>query len=289
MIENVGILAAFGAMVCWGFGDFFIQRTTRRIGNIGALFFIGLFGSVALFPFILNELPGIFSNANILLSLFFLAFSMLVVAIINFQALKEGKISVVDSIIEFELPVTILFGMFVFHEQISSLQWVLSAFVFLGILLISFSKKNVRSGNILEKGVILAAITAFGMGFLNFFTASMARDTSPLLAIWSTWTITAVVCFAYIASRGRVRAIWQDAKSAKRVVIAESIFDTAAWICFAFAAFNSSLSITTAITESYPAIAIFLGVFVNRELVKHHQFLGMGLALCSSIALVLFL
>ena len=37
MSISVGIGLAFVAMLCWGFGDFLIQRSTRKVGDIEAL------------------------------------------------------------------------------------------------------------------------------------------------------------------------------------------------------------------------------------------------------------
>jgi len=38
MSVSVGIGLAFVAMLCWGIGDFLIQKSTRRIGNTVTLF-----------------------------------------------------------------------------------------------------------------------------------------------------------------------------------------------------------------------------------------------------------
>jgi len=53
MLET-GIIFAFGAMLFWGFGDFLIQRTTRKIGDIETLAFISIFGSIGLLPVLLK-------------------------------------------------------------------------------------------------------------------------------------------------------------------------------------------------------------------------------------------
>lgn len=37
------LLFAFGAILCWGVGDFLIQRNTRAVGNIEALAWIASF------------------------------------------------------------------------------------------------------------------------------------------------------------------------------------------------------------------------------------------------------
>ncbi len=287
MLENLGILAAFGAMLFWGIGDFYIQKTTRRLGDVEALFFIGLFGSIALLPFVFGNLSSVFSNSNLVLTLFFLGVSTLFVSIVNFQALKEGKLSVVEPILELELPVTIILAIIVFKEQLSLVQFLLSALMFLGIVLISVSKANIKSRQFLERGVLLAVATAVGTGFINLFTGSLARISSPVLAIWSAWTVFAIFCFLYLFHKKGVQKIVDDAKDFRNIVLAESFFDTAAWVLFAVSMVNLPISLSTAITESYPAIAVLLGILVNKEVVKAHQFAGMGLALTSSVALAL--
>ncbi len=287
MLENLGVLAALGAMLCWGFGDFFIQRTTRKLGDIEALFFIGLFGAVVLLPFIYGELPFVFSNSNILAALFFLGFSTLVVSIVNFQALKEGKISIVEPILELELPITILFAFFLFSEALSPVQLTLSAGVFLGVLLISVKKFNFKSKHLFEKGVLLAFVTAAGFGFINVFTAGMVRWTSPLLAIWSAWTVLAAFCLAYLLHKKGLARVVNDAKRWRGLVLAESVLDTAAWVFFAIAMVSLPVSLATAITEGYVAVAVLLGILINRESVRTHQFVGMGVALLSCTALAL--
>ena len=33
MTAGIGIALAFVAMLCWGFGDFMIQKSTRKVGD----------------------------------------------------------------------------------------------------------------------------------------------------------------------------------------------------------------------------------------------------------------
>ena len=50
------ILLAFGAMISWGIGDFLIQKSTRKIGDIESLAWIGIIGSIILLPLALKDL-----------------------------------------------------------------------------------------------------------------------------------------------------------------------------------------------------------------------------------------
>lgn len=71
----------------------------------------------------------------------------------------------------------------------------------------------------------------------------------------------------------------------KWLILAMGLFDTIAWVFYAFATKNTEISITTAITESYPAIAMFLGIVINKEKIRWHQYLGAVFALGASFIL----
>ncbi len=306
---NIGILAAFAAMICWGFGDFFIQRATRRIGSVESLFFIGLTGSIFLLPFVWNDIPALLSSTSDLLLLLFLGILTFIVAMFNFEGLKVGKLSVIDVLLEIELPITVVLGVALLGESLSLLQIGFIGLIFGGSLLIAANSlswphlsSTLKKGHqsiwhsfhsfslshwslSLEKGVAFAVLGAFGMGILNFLTGVAAKGISPIMAIWAPSVIFAFISFAIILSREGFGALWSNAVRYKELVAAESVFDTAAWVFFAIALYYGSISITTAITESYPAIALTLGLWFNKEKIAHHQFAGAGLALLSSVAL----
>ncbi|MFH1256626.1 MAG: DMT family transporter [Candidatus Diapherotrites archaeon] len=286
---ELSIPAAFGAMLCWGIGDFLIQRTTRAVGDIEALAFIGLFGSIGLLPFVLQDFSLLFSVQNAAL-LLFLGAVVFVVAVINFEALKKGKLSVVEMVIEVELPLTAVLAFWFFGETLSLIQAVLVFLVFVGILLVSF--KGISKGNLLkglEKGVALAVLTALGSALVNFLTAAGAKQISPLLAVWFPWVIFTVLCFAIIWKREGLSAFFENAKKFKSMIVAMGAMDTFAWVFFATAVVKNELAITTAITESYVAIALVLGVLLNREKIFAHQWAGAAVALGASVMLALMI
>lgn len=285
MAFEYSILAAFGAMVCWGIGDFLIQRSTRKFGNVEALAFIGTIGSIGLLPFILQEIPLLNSIENLAFLIFIGLFTFLV-AMLDFEALKQGKLSVVDVILEIELPITVLLGIIFFRETLSMQQIAFILLALFGIMLIavkSFSKKNLLKK--FEKGALIAFAGAVGMGLLNFFTSSASKQISPLMAIWFPWVIFTAVSVFYLWKKKKLRDLLRNASKYPALVFGMGIFDTLAWIFFAFAVVNSALSITIAITESYAAIAVILGVVFNRERISRLQLFGAAIALAASFAL----
>jgi len=246
------------------------------------LAFIGIIGSIGLLPFIIKDFSLLNqSNTLFLLTLGVVTFIM---AMFDFEALKKGKLSIINVVMETELPVTIALGFIFFAETLSFLQSIIIAFIFIGIVLIA-TKSFSHWKRTLEKGVLIALVAAGLMGVVNFLTAASAKTISPLLAIWFPWVVFTIMCLFYIwRKEGTLRFI-KDAKKFKLLVLLMGIFDTAAWIFYAFAVMESSISIITAITESYPAIAIFLGFYFNKEKINWHQWVGAGIALSASFIL----
>ncbi|MFA5931311.1 MAG: DMT family transporter [archaeon] len=285
------LLTAFAAMICWGIGDFLIQRTVRKVGDLEALAFIGLFGGIILFPFVLSEINLLFSLENFLV-LLLLAVITFVGAIFAFEAYKKGKISVIEVIIELELPVTISLGFIFFKEVLTLWQILLIIPIFVGIILMAVgaaSKKPHNPFARIEKGVLLALLAAVGMGLINSFTALSTRQVSPMLAIWFPFLASAIMCFYVLHKQGKLRDTFTNFSKFKWLIIGMSLFDTLAWLLYAIALNTYNVGVITAITESYPIIALILGITINKEKVTRHQLIGAALAIIASILLAMTL
>jgi drug/metabolite transporter (DMT)-like permease len=279
---ELSVLFAFCAMLCWGIGDFLIQKSVRKTGNIACHAFIGVIGTIILFPFIIKDLNIIFTNGNWII----LAFSgvlAFLVGLINFKAFKEGKLAIVDVLLEIELPIAVILGVLVFKEKININQYLLMGAVLIGLILIAF-----RSGKYkFERGAVLALIAGIGLGLVDFVIAHVSKDISPLIAIWSAWFVIALSALAYIIKEGKINKLKKDFINYKALIISMSIIDTFAWLFYAFALSEGSLSLTTAITEAYPVIALFLGVWINKESIQKHQYLGIIITLIAVITLAI--
>ena len=288
MPHSMGILFAFIALVSWGFGDFFIQRTVRVVGSWRALFFIGIVGLVGLLPFVKNDLVSL-SGANLLL-LSLLGIIVVFTALFDFEALRRGKIAIVEPIIGLELPITVGLSIALAGESLSFLQLLLIGIVFIGIMFaitahhayLHYHKR------IFERGVILASVGAIGMALTNFLVCVSSQDISPLITIWFAHSLVAVVCGAYILFKGEFWNLISDFKKYPKPIIGQSILDNVAWVSFAKATTYIPIAIATTISESYIALAVLLGLFVNREKLRAHQVAGVILATIGVIMLSYF-
>lgn len=278
MTYYVGVFWALAALLSWGFGDFLIQKTARAVGSRKAIFFIGIVGLVGIFPFVKDDLV-LLNKADILL-LSVLGLVALLTALLDFEALRQGKIAIIEPIIGLELPIVVGLSMLFSHESLTLLQAFLVGIVFIGITLVvtvHHTHLNYHR-RIFERGVMLAGMSAVGMALTNFLVGVSSQSISPLVTIWFTHSLLGVICGAYIFFRGELRSIISDLRNYPKMIIGQSVLDNMAWVAFAFATTFIPIAIATTISESYIALTVVLGVSVNREKLKAHQVAGVVLA-----------
>lgn len=290
-MHPLGLLLAFVAFLSWGFGDFFIQRSVRAVGNITALFAIGFFGFCVLTPFVWAKLPTVFANQTSSYYLLVAFLITLVVALLEFQSFKVGKLSVIEPIMSLELPLTVIIGLVFLREQLSGSQLILMLVVFVGVMLAALRPhiqhwwQRWQRLRLVEAGVWLGLASAVVMALANIFTGLASQHAGPLVAIWFIHSSLALSCLLILLIRRQVRAEFTKMKKSWRVVLGESIFDNLAWVSFSGAVIYLPIALTIGITESYIALAALLGIFVNRERLQRHQYFGIGLALSGAIVL----
>ena len=134
----MGLLYAFVAILAWGLGDFLIQKSARKFGDWEALFFICLFGAVILAPFAYGALATLSPFGWFILSL--TSIVILIAALFDFEALRVGKISVIEPIYAMEIPVTVALATFLIGEHLRIEQFVLIATLLVGVYLVANKK-----------------------------------------------------------------------------------------------------------------------------------------------------
>ncbi len=272
------------AMVSWGFGDFLIQRSARRVGIVRALFWICILGGLALLPFVLNDLSALTTRAWILIIT--AAVVMFFASLFDFEALKDGKIAIIEPVLAAELPLTIGLSVGLAHESLTHPQQFAIVVIVVGILLaVTSHPAHVwhHRRRWFERGVIYAGLGAIGMGLTNF-TVGIASQQSPvLLEICLIWLIIALLSFATLMIERDTHHLVSDLRRHGPLLGAMATMDTLAWIFYSFATSTMYISIANAMSESYVIIAALLGVFVNHERLRPHQQLGAGLAFAGVI------
>ncbi len=281
----IGILLSLVALFAWGFGDFFIQSSTRAVGVWRTILFNNLFATIVLFPFVYRDLFTLNLQNFVFLSL--LSLVTVFVSVFNFTALRDGKIAVIEPLLGIELPITVGLSIFFGREVLTLLQGALIALVFIGIMFASATRLSHLHYHrrILEQGVLFAGLGAIAMGLMNFLVGVGSKTTTPLLTVWFFCAALGIISCIYVT----IRKEWRVTKTALynnwKITAKQSIVDNAAWVAYAGATTFIPTSIAATVSESYIALGVFLGIFINRERIKMHQRIGIVIAVIAVVIL----
>src|SRR3989344_2871140 len=286
MSVEVGIGLAFVAMLCWGFGDFLIQKTTKKLGDWETLFVLTSFGMVVLFPFLYRRLPDLFvGSGNELMILCSSALVLLIASLMNFEAFKKGKLSVLEPLLSLEILAASLLAFFILGDRISWMQFVFIISLVVSLFMVSLHERYLSKKFFMEKGVIIFALGAVLMGFADFLLGWGARVTDPIMANFILNTVMTMIAGGYLVATGRAFKLARDIKEYRGRLLVMSISDNVAWIAYAFAMTLVPIAVATGLSESSIIVAVLLGLFVNKEKIQLHQKIGLVGAIASTIVL----
>ena len=285
MYASVGIGLAFVAMLCWGIGDFLIQRSTRKIGDFETLLAITGPGALILLPFVWRNLGEFFFDGATFGVLAGGSFILFVAALLEFEALKRGKISVIEPTWSLEIPTSVLLAYIILSEKLSFYQLLLILSLIIGLFLISYRGQIFSFRFFVERGVLISLLAAVFMGTANFFVGWGARLTDPLLMNFFLNVFIAVASGLFLLARGELHKFFRDFVQTRKLMLPMLISDNAAWVAFAFAMTLAPIGIAVALSESYIIVAVILGLAINRERLERHQKFGLIAAIAAAITL----
>ncbi|MEK6862667.1 MAG: EamA family transporter [Nanoarchaeota archaeon] len=284
---ETGILFAFLALIFWGFGDFLIQKSTRKFGDWETLFIISIFGTIILSPFIYKDLVSLFSFNKEFWILLGVSAIILFAAILDFEALKKGKLAIIEPVLALEVPVSVVLAVIIIKENLSLINLILISLIVIGLSLIGIKSYHLSKKRWIEKGVFLGVLGSIFMGATNFFVGFASRITSPLLTNWFIDIFLTLICLIYLLFARKLRKLVKDIKNNKKLLFTVSTLDNGAWVFFAISATLAPIAIVVALSESYIALAVLLGLFINKEKLMTHQKIGLVISFISVIILAI--
>jgi len=286
MTAGIGIALAFVAMLCWGFGDFWIQKSARRLGDWETLFSITAFGALILLPFVWHRIPALFSGEALGVHILYAASVMIfIAALLNMETLRRGKLAIVEPIWSLEIVSASILSFMVLGQRITSLQVLLIVMLTVGLMLVAFRSRHLTRRDLLEKGVVIAAVAGLMMGAASFFLGWGGKATDPLMANFFTDAFMALATGMYLAFHGRFLKTFTDIRENYQLILPMSISDNVAWIAYVISMTLAPIAVATALSESYIIITVLLGLFVNKEKLHQHQKVGLIAALFAAILL----
>ncbi|MBI5645034.1 hypothetical protein HY970_02940 [Candidatus Kaiserbacteria bacterium] len=285
MQSLIGLALAFLTLIAWGAGDFFIQRSSRQIGIWKSLFAISFFGTIIPLPFLIDRIALIWDGTTGLLLLSTLGFVIFLAALFEFEALKRGKLSIIEPVFGLEIPITLGLAVSLGFDHITLLQQMLVLATGIGVVLAVIDRRNTRTRKYsFEKGVILAGIGAAAMALTNFLTGVGSREVDPFATIWFINAFLSAASLAVIIIQRDFHFL-RDIRTFYGSILGESIFDNLAWFSYAYSMTLIPISISTAITESYIGLSVLIGVFANRERMEYWQIAGVMLTVACIVGL----
>ncbi len=281
----LGIIYACIPLFGWGIGDFLIQKSVRKVGVHQTLGVTGLLGGLMFLPWVWRDIGTYSLSEYGVLSL--IGCITFCGALLLFEALRVGKISIVEAIVSIELPLSVFLSVFVGGEVLPISHWILFAIVSIGIML-AVTDQFENFGNakhILEKGTLLALSAACFSALTNFSIGFSSQAISPIFVVWYTHLFLGVVCLAYVLTTGTFRETVRIVRAHKGILFTQGALDNIAWAGYALAASVTTVSLTVTISESYVVIAALLGYLVGKEQLRSHQIIGSVVAFAGVIVL----
>lgn len=281
----MGTLLAFAALCTWGLGDFLIQRSSRRFGSVVTLFSITGLAAIVLLPLVWDEISTTLQDGHQLRWLLAGSAVITIAALLNFESLRRGKISVIEPIYAGEIPVAAILASVVLGEHLTLLETGLICLLVLGIAAVSTESVEGWRQVKLEPGLIYAVFGTIAMGTANFLLAAGGRVTSVLMVNWFTDVWMAVIMFVVLIYRRQLKQLLTAWRTRFGMMSVMTVSDNLAWLTYTASALFIPIAIATSISETYIAVAAVLGLIINKETLRPHQYVGMVVAIGSAIAL----
>jgi len=286
MTATTGIALAFAAMLGWGIGDFMIQKNARRLGDWETLFVLTAFGALILLPFTYRNIAPLFQGPlESMLILLSAGLMLLASTLLNFEAFKKGKISVLEPLYSIEIVAASVMAFFVLGDHITWLQGATIAVLVVCLFMVSFRETRLSRKIFLEKGVFMFAAGSFILGFADFLIGWGGRVTDPIMSMFATNLIIAVASGLAIVLRGKTGQMVRDIRTGLSPLLTMAVSENIAWVAYAVAMTLVPIAIATGLSESSIVIAVLLGIFVGKERLQRHQKIGLVGAIVCALAL----
>jgi drug/metabolite transporter (DMT)-like permease len=282
----LAILLGLTAAICWGVADFCARFASRRIGAFRTLFFMQLFGFVAMTAYL--ESAGGISPATAGWRPWALAAVAGVISTLGglalYYAFQIGVMSVVAPISSSYPAITVALAFFS-GERLQPHRAAGLAVTIVGVMLAatSFASNANSAGPVgrgpharLTKGVGWSIFAAVAFGFMFWFLGfHVVPQTGTAFSVW-------MIRFSTMASLGLAAAPARQSLRVPRgevwwLLLAIGVTDTAAFFANNAGLATGHVSVVSVLASLYGAVTVLLAWIVLRERLEKLQWLGIAL------------
>lgn len=150
----IAILTGFGAMLGWGFADFFAKKTIDEVGSIVSLVWAHIFGTIALILIVLYQVSVLGKPITIpdnLSTWGFLAFFgalQAIVYLLAYEGFGKGKLSLLNPVFASYPGLAAIISIVLLGEVLSGSLVLSLVVIFLGIVMLSIDTPALLSKRI---------------------------------------------------------------------------------------------------------------------------------------------
>lgn len=201
--------------------------------------------------------------------------------------MQIGKLSIIETIIGLELPLTVMIAVFIGGKEIATSTLFFILIICMGVMLTSVKELGSLKlhKHMAERGILLAMAAAVLSSFANFFYGHASQTISPLVTVFVIHLIVAVLCFFVLVVNRQVKETYKNIFKYPKLIFLQTFYDNAAWIGYAYLTVLMPISLAITFSESYIVLAAFFGYYFNKEKLNTHQKIGAVIALTAVLVL----
>ena len=285
MILEIGILFAIATMLSWGVADFFAKKAIDKMGYRASLVISHSVTLVPIFIFaiLFFRVPSFTADLVFIILvtgvLFFIGYIFL------YRGFQKGNLSVVSPISASWAIITTLLAVFLFKEQLTPLQIIGIAVVFVGIFLASANlaelKKSIKHGR--HNGVMDGVLSMIAWGITYALIKPIVAAAGPIMALLLVRAVAISALFSWVGLTKTKISL--PARLIFLFLIIAGLLDFLGFMTFNFSITTEFVSIVSPIAATYPAVTVMLAYIFLKERVTTNQKIGIA-AILTGIALV---
>ncbi|MBD3362811.1 EamA family transporter [Candidatus Dojkabacteria bacterium] len=284
----IAILGGLGSMLGWGSGDFFARKSIDKVGNTVALFWMQFLGIIPLLIYLLftQDFSGI--NLNNTTGIVFFGLLNMTPYLLYYKAIEKGKLSIVSPINASYAAFSVIISALFLNEKISTTVYWLLGLVFIGILLLSFSFKQLKidlqDKNNVSKGVLYAVLSAVLFGFWFPLWDDFVGESNWIILLIGMRLSVTILLYIY-AKFKKIKLFFKSKKVWKWVFIIAALDAMAFFsLTWAFEA-TTQTSVVSVLAATFSLPTLVLSRIFLKEKLALNQWIGI-ISVLTGMALI---
>ena len=271
------MLYGLGSALGFGMADLCGAISTRRIGVPVTVFVIQLVNVLALSALLLTPLPGALDASAVAWTAILISGVLGTVSFFCFyRALQLGPVAIVGPVFASYAAISVILSEVLIGERLSTLATVGVVSTLTGVVLASASGGERANGmRTSRSGIPFALVATVAWGVASFLIGRYAQETGWFLPVYGSRLVEfAGVGAAVLLLRANGRKLPAPGRVGTAIAATSGLADSIAVALFARGSQVGLVSITSAVSATFPLVLIAAGVALFRERPTAAQWVG---------------